>query len=113
MFHLSVKILPAVAGLFVLGAVASCDQGPSDEQLQCEAEGGTWAPYGMMATMICYPHYDDAGKACTNSTQCQGTCEVVYDDNGATERGMCSETILGGCMDFFDDDGERQLICAD
>ena len=44
---------------------------PSDAA-SCKTAGGSWRPICRMQTPACVFTYADAGKACTDSTQCQG-----------------------------------------
>jgi hypothetical protein len=40
----------------------------------CQAKGGSLHPVCRMATPICVVRYRDAGKACTDNSQCLGEC---------------------------------------
>jgi len=43
----------------------------------CKAQGGSWQPVCMLGSEYCVLSYADAGKSCTDSSQCQGKCLVV------------------------------------
>jgi hypothetical protein len=43
---------------------------------QCHDEGGRWSCAEDCAAIACDFGFEDIGKACTNSDQCQGTCMI-------------------------------------
>jgi hypothetical protein len=55
----------------------------------------------MFGQPACVNHLTDGGKACSNSSECQGEC-MVYGEftTGATVDGQCSATSAnsGGCF---------------
>jgi hypothetical protein len=40
----------------------------------CAAKGGSIQPVGKAQIPVCVTPYADAGKACTDKSQCQGAC---------------------------------------
>ena len=95
---------------------------PTD-QSSCEAQGGKWGPLGLFPKEVCNLPTTDAGKACSDSSQCQSACiaaltQEQFDDvfrNGAILQttGACAAWhILVGCIPFVED-GVVQMICID
>jgi hypothetical protein len=77
----------------------------------CESRNGLFRVYGM--GFPSYPHFCDfaffdAGKECTDSSQCQGTC-VLAD---AWSANSCKENCVGECSEFVlhDCDNYAELI---
>jgi len=73
----------------ILLFVASCaptetSAAPSEVSL-CEAKGGHMEKRGMMQSSMCVVPYADAGKTCSDSSQCLGKC-LLNADNGSAER---------------------------
>jgi len=83
-----------VIGITGIGLIVVSDQ------TRCEITGGYW---GFMSsedpTKSCNPSTSDAGKECTDSSQCEGFCKAeegleIYSE--AT--GICSQHVLyAGC----------------
>jgi hypothetical protein len=63
----------------------------------CLAQGGSWTTLGLPSPnkpKICDLKTTDAGKACTDTTHCQGICLAPADAaNGATAAGSCSPYV--------------------
>lgn len=107
----------ALVALAVL-ALASCQPDPfgrtgaeiKAEEAQCAVDGGRFEPAGITGARMCIRPTPDAGKACTNGTQCTGLCLANSNDGS----GMCSaETPQFGCIDMLDERGERVVLCID
>ncbi len=77
----------------------------SPERQACVRDGGHWGKGGLLQLEMCFPHYADAGKACTASTQCQGMCDA--------QTRQCTETFRFGCQSYLNDVGETAAICVD
>ena len=75
---------------------------PQTEQ-QCVAEGHRWVCNGIPGEgcpMICVMRTTDAGKICTDTSQCQGAC--IASDQYA-RNGTCSaQSSIGGCQFYLD-----------
>jgi len=88
---------------------------PQNES-ECLAKGGHWASIGLPGTPArCDLKATDGGKACTDSSQCQGECMAP---DGASEGrradGICSEYILNfGCTRRIEGGRVGAEICAD
>ena len=73
---------------------------PPDNEQDCLEQGGTWGPQGLAQTEMCDLPATDAGKPCTDSSQCQGLC--FASDTPST--GTCSPRTLNfGCHDVMED----------
>lgn len=77
------KRVLAVCALLLLGACSSPSsnaptQAPDQDASAsaCLAGGGTMTQVGKLQTWKCITPYKDAGKACTDSSQCEGECRT-------------------------------------
>jgi hypothetical protein len=85
----------------------------------CLAAEGQWTWPGMPGQGepddfqgICIVELPDAGKPCTSSSQCLGTCRAS-DVTGTEAKGVCSTTnYAAGCFTLVEE-GIAQAICAD
>jgi len=81
----------------------------------CKRSGGTWKPVGMARSMACITGYPDAGKSCTDSSQCKGGC--LYDhqrSNGNQVFGKCKEDNNNfGCSMFVKNGKRAGGMCVD
>lgn len=94
-----------------------CDQSNIDylkERASCAAEGGNWSPEGPFHYGRCTRFTADAGKACTDSEECEGRCvlEQTPPVPGKVV-GRCSKVKSGasGCYSFLKK-GEVVDICV-
>lgn len=83
-------------------------------QAQCQAQGGTWGPMGRAQVAQCLMPTSDAGRACTDSAQCQGQCLATEGSrDGQQVHGTCSvDTNRFGCQQRVRD-GVAWTICVD
>lgn len=96
-------------------AVASSE--PTDAA-SCAAAGGSWQGVGLMNTPACVIPYADAGKACTDSDQCEGACwaEVAMtpEQAGGKVTGQCQPTNMPfGCHSEVIKGVAQPGLCAD
>ncbi len=77
----------------------------SQARQDCVREGGRWGKGGLLQLEMCFPHYADAGKACTASSQCEGQCDA--------DTRQCTASFSFGCQSYLDDNGETVSICSD
>ncbi|MBK1634939.1 hypothetical protein [Rhodovulum adriaticum] len=78
------------------------------QKAACEADGGTFA-HGGLSGLMCIRTLEDAGKACTRSTDCIGEC--VVNDSG---RGQCyGQSPMFGCHVMLDEKGDKFEMCID
>lgn len=83
---------------------------PTTEQ-ECQQQGGSWGPQGMLGTDMCNLPTIDAGQPCTDISQCEGTCLAGSDTT--VNAGTCSPYTLNfGCFEIFQG-GERMTLCVD
>jgi hypothetical protein len=85
----------------------------------CLAAGGQWTWPGMPGQGVpedfqgmCIVKLPDAGKPCSSSSQCLGTCRAS-DITGTKAKGVCSSTnYAAGCFTLVEE-GVARAICAD
>jgi len=68
---------------------------------QCEIAGGLWGIWGNQVPVIvlCNPSTSDAGKECTDSSQCQSFCQAKEGAQiGIEDTGMCYGYELAICL---------------
>lgn len=110
--------LTAVAALLLAGCAPTAEPAaPSAQTLaaQCSAKGGTVQPVGRAQIPTCVTPYADAGKACTDKSQCQGACiaEGNLEAQGATS-GQCQKTDRQfGCYAKVVNGKSTGAICVD
>ncbi|MBL7206156.1 MAG: hypothetical protein ISS36_00985 [Candidatus Aenigmarchaeota archaeon] len=97
------------------------DQNPL--KIACEAKGGRWGRIGLDATPSCNYPASDAGKECSDSSECQGRCvadlsdedydkaqegEIIYTNGNCT-----SKRTVVGCNAFVEDGMVYGILCID
>ncbi len=113
-----VLALTAVAGLLLAAcAPAAQPAAPSAEKLAaaCTAKGGALQPVGKAQIPTCVIPYADAGKACTDKSQCEGQC-VLEGNLEATGdvTGQCQKTNRQfGCYARVVNGKATAAICVD
>lgn len=90
---------------------------PSAETLAnaCSAKGGTIQPVGKAQIPTCVVPYADAGKACTDKSQCEGHCvlEGNLEPQGEVT-GACQKTNRQfGCYARVVNGKATAAICVD
>lgn len=110
--------LTAVAAVLLAGCAPTAQPAaPTAETLAsaCSAKGGTIQPVGKAQIPTCVTPYADAGKACTDKSQCQGQC--VLEDNLETQgevTGACQKTDRQfGCYARVINGKATGAICVD
>jgi len=86
------------------------------DQEQCTAEGGAVRGVGMFATPACVTPFQDAGKACSDKSECQGLCKAPERTIvGAHSSGTCQKDThdLYGCYDKIEDGLVVGGVCLD
>jgi hypothetical protein len=62
------------------------------DQEKCQAEGGTVRGVGMFGTPACVKPFQDAGKACTDKSECTELCKAPSDSPiGSHSSGTCQK----------------------
>ena len=106
-----------VAALAACAAPTTPVAEPRDEA-SCKAQGGNWRTVGMMQTEACEIRYPDAGKTCTDGSQCAGgmclTDAATPENAGARTTGVCQPTNMTfGCFSEVKDGVTQPGLCAD
>jgi len=110
--------LTAVAAL-LLSACAPTAQpaAPSADNLaaQCSAKGGSIQPVGKAQIPTCVTPYADAGKACTDKSQCEGNCILEGNIEATGDvTGQCQKTNRQfGCYAKVVNGKSTGAICVD
>ncbi|MET3666316.1 hypothetical protein [Caulobacter sp. 1776] len=109
----------AAAALLLAGCAAPATQpaAPSADNLAaaCSAKGGAIQPVGKAQIPTCVTPYADAGKACTDKSQCQGACvlEGNLEPQGDVS-GTCQKTDRQfGCYAKVVNGKATAAICVD
>lgn len=89
-----------------------------DERARCEAAGGTVERAGRAGWERCVQSYPDAGKACSDSTECLGECRVPDDKReikaGTPVEGVCqAKDVPFGCHAKVEKGVAGPFICVD
>lgn len=88
---------------------------PATDPAACSTQGGNWQPICMLQKPACVLTFKDAGKACTDSSQCQGSC--IVDGTAPPDQpavGVCKATSDPcGCMQFVENGKAGYPLCAD
>lgn len=86
--------LTALAALLLAGCAPTAEPAaPTAEILAsaCAAKGGAIQPVGKAQIPTCVVPYADAGKACTDKSQCEGAC--ILEGNLEPQ-----ESVTGACQ---------------
>ncbi len=96
--------LAALIAVLALAACAPMGEGPTTappvDAAACVANGGVVKKVCRMQRPACIFAYSDAGKTCTDSSQCKGRCviEDEFPEVGAKAIGVCErDNDLCGC----------------
>ncbi|PWQ96069.1 hypothetical protein [Leucothrix pacifica] len=82
----------------------------------CIAKGGEWRRMGRIQQLSCVLPTSDAGKACTDSSQCEVSCLVSKPgvEAGTATVGQCnSSTDIFGCNMRVIDGKADGMLCID
>lgn len=91
----------------------------ADERKACEATGGEARPAGKAQFDMCVQTYPDAGKTCSDASDCLGRCvlEVGIDatpERGTLVTGVCeADTDQFGCTPLVNGGVFEGAICID
>lgn len=86
------------------------------ERAACDKVGGKIMRDGMAGFERCTQTYSDAGKACTDGSDCIGSCRGTGDmsDFGAKAVGECQRTDSPfGCFQEIEDGKVTAALCVD
>ncbi|MGO4410030.1 MULTISPECIES: hypothetical protein [unclassified Brevundimonas] len=83
----------------------------------CTARGGEMRQVGRMQSWQCVVRYPDAGKRCTDASQCEGDCEIAGNNGiapGARATGVCqADSNRFGCRTTIKDGKAEATLCID
>lgn len=95
----------------------ACVYPPNETVQACTAKGGAFLQQGRLGCYQCVVTYTDAGKACQDSTDCQGKCKNTgefIDTNPKTQSGQCaSDNSPFGCYQTIEKGMAQPAICVD
>ncbi|MCV0412934.1 hypothetical protein [Nitrosarchaeum sp.] len=102
-------IVPIVITVIAVGIIFIVDS----EKFQCLLKGGIMLQ-GLSSKPWCNLPTSDAGKECTDLSQCQGYCKPNNESELNNEIiGICSEYMTSvGCFEWIYN-GTIEKICAD
>lgn len=100
------RLILAASAALLLGACSQVGAGQADsspapapgsrlsasDAAACRAGGGEVAVRGRLQAQLCVQPFADAGRSCTDNSQCEGTC--VTDSMEAPE----GERVTGQCQ---------------
>lgn len=118
-----------IVAFAAIAALAGCvvppdhaDEGPDAPSLSvakreaCLADGGSVERRGILQAEMCVRSYADAGKVCTDGSQCEGICMVEGQAGtpGTSAQGMCQkDDKLFGCFGVVTDGRIETGLCVD
>ena len=79
--------------VFVAGCSGEPEKPVTKDATACAASGGDWVRACIGGTYSCVVPYPDAGKSCTDSSQCAGECiiELVI---RCEKNGDCTDPVV-------------------
>lgn len=89
---LLLAVLAGCAGSPPRTTTGTSEPAPADEA-GCNAAGGRWQAIGRMQHWVCLVDYTDAGRRCSDHSQCQGLC--LLDPGQGAEAG---QRVQGSCQ---------------
>lgn len=86
----------------------------AEKRTACTASGGTIERRGRIGAEVCVHTYADAGKACTDSSQCEGKCVGAMGPETQQTAGSCQkDDHLFGCYAEILGGKPANAICVD
>jgi hypothetical protein len=94
------------------------------DQAACEAQGGKWGRIGLAPREECNLPTTDAGKVCSDSSECEGMCvanlsredydRVTKNRVVIDAKGKCTPwRIVVGCLAIVTDGKVNGILCID
>ena len=87
------------------------------EETACAAAGGDWRREGMLGSWMCVMPHADAGRSCTDGSQCRGDCRLADDarpPQGGPVTGVCqADTSPFGCFTRVENGRAAATLCVD
>ncbi len=98
-------------------AYQACVYPPNEMVQACMAKSGAFLQQGRLGCYQCVVNYSDAGKACQESSDCQGKCKNTgeFIESGAKNHsGQCASDSSGfGCYQTIEKGVAQPAICVD
>ena len=98
-------------------AYQACVYPPNEMVQACTAKGGAFSQQGMLGCYQCVVTYTDAGKACQDSSDCQGKCKNTgefLDASTKNQSGQCaSDSSPFSCYQTIEEGVTQPAICVD
>ncbi len=93
-----------------------CQKITEKKVIDCQKQGGSLQKQGMAQCYMCTIEYADAGKVCSDASDCQGAClnynKVV--SAGMATKGQCAKTNSPfGCYQRIEKGVAKHAICVD
>lgn len=86
------------------------------DEKSCKAEGGDWRRVGQLGIFSCVLKANDAGKSCTDASQCEYNCIAKEGDEpkpGESATGVCqAESVLPSCFTLIVNGIAGGQVCA-
>lgn len=91
---------------------------PSEKLVkECLAKGGTYSKQGRLQAYRCVIQFSDAGKACSDSSECQGSClnsDTAITAGTTNVKGTCAATDSPfGCRQTIEGGVAKGFLCID
>ena len=86
-----------------------------EDRARCAAVGGRVERAGLLGAYHCIQDYPDAGKTCSDSSECLGRCRTDDTKNmGKPGTGTCQKTDVDfGCYGLVEDGMIGPMLCVD
>ena len=98
-------------------AYRGCVSPPAEYVQACTTKGGVFSQQGRLGCHMCVVNYADAGKACKDSSDCQGSCQSSGEfiaSGTANQTGQCSANSSPfGCRQTIEKGVAQPAICVD
>jgi hypothetical protein len=97
-------------------AAVKVDWQAADTQEKCATISGNWRPICMRGMPACVVAFKDAGKSCSDSSECSGRC-ITSGENIKPEmptKGVCTaNSDPCGCFQLVENGKAGYAMCAD
>jgi len=86
-----------------------------ETQTACASYGGEWRPVCRMQKPACVISFKDAGKSCSDSSECSGRCTTAMGATpGTAVKGTCTaNSDPCGCFQLVVNGKADHSLCAD
>lgn len=84
---------------------------------ECLAKGGKYTKEGRLQAYRCVQQFSDAGKSCSDSSECQGKCtnsDTAIEAGTANVKGTCAANDSPfGCSQTIEGGVAKGFLCVD